>query len=63
MEKVMFVFHSFKEADQADKEYYLSLTPDQRMQILFDLRKQWPVGEHAESGFGLARVYRIVEFK
>ena len=63
MEKVIAVFHSFEEAEQADKDYYRSLTPDQRMQILFDLRNQWPVGEHAESSFGLARVYKIVEFE
>ena len=63
MEKVISVFQSFEESAQADKDYYHSLTPDQRLQILFDLRNQCPAGEHAESSFGLARVYKIVEFE
>lgn len=31
-------FSSFAEADKADNAYYLSLTPEQRLAILFQLR-------------------------
>src|SRR2546421_10011609 len=34
MEKVVRILNSFEEADHADKEYYLSLSPEERLQIL-----------------------------
>lgn len=37
MEKVVRVFDSFEAAEAADREYYRSLTPEQRLRILFDL--------------------------
>ena len=37
MEKAARIFHSFAEADKAEGEYYRSLTPEQRLEILFDL--------------------------
>jgi hypothetical protein len=38
MEKVVRVFSSFEEADEADARYYASLTPEERLRILIDLR-------------------------
>ena len=60
MEKVLKVFGSFEEADQADDEYYASLTPQQRVDILLDM-----IAAHRES-LGeteqrLERVYRVIE--
>ncbi len=58
MERMAKKFHSFAEAEQADKEYYHSLTPQQRLSILFELiRQKYP--DYASSR--LERVYRIVK--
>ncbi len=56
----MQVFDSFEAAEQADLEYYASLTPQQSLEILLDLiaAYQESLGEPAE---GFARVHRIVE--
>ena len=60
MEKVVKLFSSFEEADQADSEYYASLTPQQRVDLLLDL-----IAAHRESlgetASRFARVYRVVE--
>ena len=37
MEKAVRIFHSFAEAEQADREYYASLTPEQRLELVFEL--------------------------
>jgi len=37
MEKVVRVFHSLAEAEKADREDYRSLTPERRLEILFEL--------------------------
>jgi len=37
VEKVARIFSSFAEADKADRESYLSFTPEQRLEILCDL--------------------------
>ena len=60
MEKVVRIFHSQEEADEADREFYRSLTPQQRMDIFVELQENtWPWGNGAEQG--LARVYRVVK--
>jgi len=60
MEKAARVFHSFAEADQADSDYYRSLTPEQRLAILFELVKsQQPDGTEQR----LERVYRIIKLQ
>jgi hypothetical protein len=58
METVARKFSSFAESDRADREYYRSLTPEQRLDILLELvaRAQ---DDEAEQGF--ARVYRVVK--
>jgi hypothetical protein len=50
------IFNSFEESERADREYYLSLTPQERLEILFELIHQWD-GDEADKGF--ERVYRI----
>ncbi|MBI4027014.1 MAG: hypothetical protein HY360_18665 [Verrucomicrobia bacterium] len=47
MKKVGQVFHSFAESDEADRRYYQSLTPEQRMDILRDLIQQ-PQGDETK---------------
>ena len=37
VEKIARKFRSFAEADQADFDYYQSLTPEQRLKILFEI--------------------------
>ena len=41
VEKVVRVFKSFEEAEEADREYYRSLTTEQRLDILFMLVERW----------------------
>jgi hypothetical protein len=60
MEKVLKVFNSFEEADQADDEYYASLTPQQRVDILLDMIAAYRESL-GETGQRLERVYRVVE--
>jgi hypothetical protein len=62
MDKRVTVLHSFEDADRADKAFYRSLTPCQRLEILLELNARWPVGADAESYRRLARVYHITEF-
>ena len=40
MEKVARKFRSFAEADKADREFYQSLTPEQRFDILGEMIKR-----------------------
>ena len=58
MENVARKFSSFAESDQADREYYRSLTPKQRLDILFELVAR---AQTDETGQEFARVYRIVK--
>lgn len=62
MEKVANVLKSFEESDRADREYYQSLTPHQRLEILWELNSRWPRSGDDETPEGLARVYRVVKF-
>ena len=61
MNKTVSVLRSFQEADQADKEYYRSLTPQERLAILLELNHRWLQTDDAETTEGLARVYRIAK--
>ena len=54
-------FATHAEAEEADREYYLSLTPQQRLEILFELVSQYRK-EHGLSD-RIERVYRIVELE
>jgi hypothetical protein len=58
MEPVVRKFATFEEAEAADREYYRSLTPAERISIMIDLI--YPEGSDAASA-GFERVYRIVK--
>ena len=58
MEKVVRKFRSFKEAEQADLEFYRSLTGKQRLDILLQLVRQAHGDEPVQ---GLKRVYRVIK--
>lgn len=60
MEKVLQVFNSFAEAEEADKKYYQSLTPVQRIEILLVLRSLIKRNDDEPRG-RLKRVYRIIK--
>ncbi|MBI1897536.1 MAG: hypothetical protein HYZ57_15865 [Acidobacteria bacterium] len=60
IEPVIRKFSSFEEAEQADREYYRSLTPERRLEILLELMESARQNANAP-GEGLARVYRIVK--
>jgi hypothetical protein len=60
VEKQIRVFDSFADADRAEAEYHMSLTPAQRIQMVIDLRDQ----RHPDAfEQGMARVYRVVELE
>ena len=60
MEKVVRIFHSFEEADAAEHETYMRMTPDERMRIVLQLREQiYPDAIKQR----LARVSRVVKFE
>lgn len=53
------VYRSFEEAEAAERAYYLSLTPQERLDILLELiaREAEATGEAEQR---LARVHRVV---
>lgn len=62
MERVVAKFRTHQEADEATLAYYRSLTPEQRLEILFQLRAIQNKDDDASTQ-GLARVYRITQLK
>ena len=58
MEKVVRKFRSFREADEADLQFYRSLSGNERVNILLELVQQATADETTE---GFKRVYRIVK--
>ncbi len=58
--KTIQIFSSFREAADADRAFYASLTAQQSLDLLLDLiaRYQESMGE---AGQRLERVYRVVE--
>lgn len=59
MDKVVRKFGSFAEAEKADREYYRSLTGQQRLDILLELIASARDAENEEAK-GFERVWRIV---
>ena len=59
MEKVVRIFHSHQEADEADLEYFRNLTPQQRLDIFLEVL--WRGRNGDEAAERLERVYRVVE--
>lgn len=60
MEQVVAKFRTFREAEEATREYYRRLSPAERLEILFQLRALGLKEGDATSG-RLARVYRIAQ--
>lgn len=60
MKRVVAKFSSHQEAEQADREYYRSLTPQQRLDILLELIESSRKEDDAASE-RFERVYRIVK--
>ena len=61
MQKVTRVFKSFEEAEIADREFYQSLSPSQRLEILLTLISRNQSNKPDEAGRGLKRVYRVTK--
>ena len=60
MKKSIEVFNSFAEAEKADKKYYRSLSPNERIAFLLILRDQYrPYSNELTEGF--KRVYRVIK--
>jgi len=60
MEKIVQKFNSFEESGQADRRYYMSLDPQERLDIFLDLLmigRAW----YGEAAREFKRVYRIVK--
>jgi hypothetical protein len=62
MKPVFAKFRTFREAEAATREYYRRLSPEERLEILFQLRAMAHKESDATSG-RLARVYRIAQLK
>ena len=62
MKPVIQKFRTFQEADEATREYYRRLSPEERLEILFQLRAMAHKESDAASG-RLARVYRIAQLQ
>jgi hypothetical protein len=60
VEKVARVFASFEEADEADRQAYNRMSPQERIEMLLSLRRVM-VKEGDESAERLERVLTVVE--
>lgn len=58
MEKVGRKYRSFAEAEKAEREYYRSLTPQQRLDLMLDIIRQ---GAPDEAFQKIEKVCRIVK--
>jgi len=59
MEKTFTTYSSFAESDRANRQYYLHLTPQERLDILLDLISCQQ--DQHETPKGFERVYRIIK--
>jgi hypothetical protein len=62
MKLVFAKFRTFREAEAATRDYYCRLSPEERLEILFQLRAMAHKESDATSG-RLARVYRIAQLQ
>ena len=60
MEKVVRIFETFEEADAADALSRAQMTPQQRVDIFFELRERAHPDAFKQ---GFARVYRVLELE
>ena len=61
MKKVLNVFPSVQAAEKADREFYKSLSPSERLEILLTLIRRNQPDKRDETGQGLKRVYRVIK--
>jgi hypothetical protein len=47
MEKAVRIFRNFEEADEADREYFERLTPQQRLDIFLEILSRGRPGDEA----------------
>lgn len=60
MKRPVRVFRNFEEADKADRSYYASLTPQQRLDLMIELHE--PIWRAPDgSPIRLQRVYRVTQ--
>jgi hypothetical protein len=58
------VFHSFAEADEADRQYWRSKTPEERMEALEQIRGMaWGYDPNAQTRPEFQRVIEIVKLR
>ena len=62
MKRVFAKFRTFREAEAATRDHYRRLSPEERLEILFQLRAMAHKESDAASG-RLARVYRIAQLQ
>ena len=60
MKPVVAKFRTFEEAEAATREHYRRLSPEQRLEIMFEIREMAHKENDASSG-RLAHVYRVTE--
>ena len=60
MEPIIRVFDSHDEADQADRDFYASLSPQERVELLLELVARYRES-FGEAGERFERVYRVIE--
>ena len=60
VEKVARIFNSFAEADKADRESYQSFTPEQRLEMLFELIAR---SNPDKAGQRIEKVSRIIKLQ
>jgi hypothetical protein len=53
-------FNSFEEADQADREQWAAIPPDERVSILEEMRAEWEAWR-GDGHQGLRRTVRILQ--
>jgi uncharacterized tellurite resistance protein B-like protein len=62
MQRVVAKFRTHQEAEEATLAYYRSLTPEQRLEILFQLR-EFHLKDGDAASQEMARVYRITQLR
>lgn len=60
MDKLLRVFNGFEDAEHADEEYYASLTPQQRVDMLLDIVARYGTA-HGDTPAGFERVCRVTQ--
>ncbi len=58
MQQVVRIFRSFAESEKSDREYYASLSPEERLDILLELIAR---SQPHETEQRLERVYRVAK--